>query len=1285
MTHLRYLSFIVRTLVTGVSLCMVYTASAQESFRIEQHFTWQSPVKEYVSDNMYKVMLRLEEGMANPQNGLLPEWYAQWPSADGSVTVTLVEADWQVMDQLDEVDLSRLTDQPQLTSGIAYIKKQPFSWVTVVPLRRNALTGLVEGMTRGVFDIQVAPTLRTRLQARGSQSFASQSLLAGGNWYKVYTTEDGIHRMDASFLQGLGINVSQIDPRNIRLFSYGGGMLPESNATPRPDDLAEIPVVVSGEGDGRFDAGDAVLFYGQSPNARVADTVTVNGQPTVIFRRQPHHYDTRTCYFLTVDKGAGKRVATAANTGTPTYSTDAFDYYAHYEQELVNVAESGREWYGEKFDFAQLQRSYDFSIPSPIAGEPLYVTYNLIGRSISGAPGFNIRLNGQQLASGVVSSVGINYFDTFARIFSGTTRVSTAPANAQVQVAFSPSSGDPQSAGWLNYLTLNTRSRLALTGDQLHFRDVRSVAPAAVTSFSIAGNVAEVWDVTDVHDIQRMPLQNARFTAPTDDLREFVAFSGNSYLTPQAGGTVPNQDLHGTLGQPDVVILTASAFLSAASRLADFHRTAHGYEVAVVDVEQVYNEFSGGTKDITAIRDMMRMLYERAAGPQELPQYLVLLGDGSYDYKNLQIDESRNHNFVPTYQSYESLERSVTFVSDDYFGFLDPSEGRDINFGNPRLDIGVGRIVAEDLEQANDVVSKIIHYHSAPSLGSWRNTITFIADDEDFNTHINDADLIARGVSENHPVYNVQKIYMDAFEQIATPNGARYPQVNEAINAAIFSGALIVNYTGHGGEAGWAHEKILGIEDMVNWTNRDKLPLFVTATCSFSRFDNPNLRSGGEVLQTTPNGGAIGLVTTVRLVYSNQNLILNKALFDTLLSPVNGQFQTLGDVLMHAKNSISGGANNRKFLLLGDPAMRLGYPQQEVVTTRFQSEPFVQNGDTLRALEKVTIEGVVTQRGGGILTDFNGVVYPTIFDKSEDIQTLVNDPRSRKREFTVQKNIVYKGKASVTGGAFSFTFIVPKDISYQYGPGKISYYAENGVFDANGFDTVVVGGSADTFAIDDQGPQVQLFMNDEQFVFGGTTDENPILLVKLADDSGINTAGSAIGHDITAVMNEEVTNKIVLNGFYEAALDDFTRGEVQYPLSSLPPGRHRIAVKAWDVHNNSGEGFTEFVVAESAELALSHVLNYPNPFTTNTSFWFEHNRPGQPLQVTIQIYTVTGRVVKTIRQEVISSGFRVDDISWDGLDEYGDPIGKGVYVYKMQVVAADGAKADVFEKLVVLR
>jgi len=467
--------------------------------------------------------------------------------------------------------------------------------------------------------------------------------------------------------------------------------------------------------------------------------------------------------------------------------------------------------------------------------------------------------------------------------------------------------------------------------------------------------------------------------------------------------------------------------------------------------------------------------------------------------------------------------------------------------------------------------------------------------------------------------------------------------------------------------------------------------LFMTATCEFSRFDDPERTAAGEFVFLNPNGGAIAMLTTVRLVTSGANKTLTSDFYTHVFSEVNNEMPRLGDVYRLSKNESNLGMNSRKFVLLGDPAMRLAYPKHTALTDSINHQVTAGTSDTLKALGKVTISGHIQHRNGSKFTNFNGTVYPTVYDKAVTITTQRNDLDSKVTTFQLQKNALFRGKASVVNGNFEFSFIVPKDIAYQPGQGRISYYAENGVTDVNGpYEDFIIGGTSSNIESDFSGPQIRLFLNDTNFVDGGLTDENPVLLAFVYDEHGINTTGNGIGHDIVAVLDGKTDNPIVLNDDYEADRDNYKSGSVSYPFSDLEEGPHELSFKVWDVYNNSAQVFTDFVVAKSAQLALSHVLNYPNPFTTYTEFWFEHNKPGEQLDVQIQVFTISGRLIKTINTDIITQGFRPDpgqwpDLQWDGKDDFGDNIGRGVYVYHLKVRSASGDYADQYEKLVILK
>ncbi len=634
---------------------------------------------------------------------------------------------------------------------------------------------------------------------------------------------------------------------------------------------------------------------------------------------------------------------------------------------------------------------------------------------------------------------------------------------------------------------------------------------------------------------------------------------------------IENQNLHGA-GPRDMIIITHPLFREQADRLAAFHEERDNLTVLVTEIGDVYNEFSSGAQDITAIRNFMKLLYDSAPAGEE-PRYLLLFGDASFDYKD-RIEN--NSNYVPTWEDEESLVIVYSIASDDYYGFLDGP-------GDNMLDIGIGRLPVQTVEQAIVAVDKIIHYATNTSLTmkDWRNYVCFVADDEDGNLHLRQAEEMAAFIDTNYGVYNIDKIYVDAFPQVSTPGGQRAPDVNKAINSRIDKGSLIMNYTGHGGEVGWGHERFLENSDINSWTNYDHMPIFITATCEFSRYDDPERVSAGEYAYLNPQGGAIAMFTTARATFGGSNFNLNTALFDYMFELNGEEYYRFGDLIRLAKNNGGVDGNDKKFILLGDPALHLAYPMHDVVTTRINNEEVSSTPDTLQALSKITVEGeVINPLGGG--DGFSGTLYSIVYDKPSKVTTLATDPTSYVNTFDFQNNVLYKGKAQVNDGKFSFTFIVPKDIAYQYGFGKISYYAANETEDAHGFYRNILVGGLDQLAEPDvNGPSVELFINDEYFAFGGITDENPDMLAFVSDASGINTVGTGIGHDIVAILDGNTDKPIILNDFYESDLNSYTSGTIRYPFHNLEEGLHTLSLKVWDVFNNSAEAYLEFTVVSS--------------------------------------------------------------------------------------------------------
>ena len=1254
---------------------------------------WEEPVSYRYGEEFYKVPVIQGQSL----DGYCPNFYFSK----------------QVGSSVGDIKLESIQTVPATTADNRYLKRfhinvpetltadfkvasesgTPFAVVNMMPyIRKN-------GQIHRIVSFEVVPRKGASTANKPlAKDFVSSSVLAPGNgdWYKVSIDRDGFYRIDKALLESLGVDVDNINPQHINIYGNGDGLLPISNAAPRTDDLAKNAIQIIGESDGSFDAGDYIIFYGWGPHRWFQDTDST-------YRNERHVYSDVAAYFININpSGTPLRVENVFNSPDPV--TDAVSSYSDfriYEQDYLNLVGGGSRWYGELFDEGPgLTRTFNFSIPNIEASSPAsFQVYLASSANTTGGTSQTYSINGSQLYSTALPG-GVDFGRSKAE-FDFVNPTSIMP----LQIAVVRNS--PDVLTYLDKITLNARRALSFFGTQMQFRDLNSVGVGNVAEYQVQNMPQNgfVWEITNRHIPWLVNGANTSgtytFSSNADSVRTYAVSNGSDFLTPNVLGAVTPQNLH-ALPQADYLIVTHANFTGQAERLANLHR-AQGLEVHVAVLGDIYNEFSAGVQDATAIRMLAKMFYDRSGvEPGPSLKYLCLFGDGTYDPKNR---VPNNNNFVPTFQFDEgdvSESHIAMMPADSYFGILDDNEAIS---GSDKIDVYVGRMLVSNNQMAKELVDKVEHYMNngsgiystattncsndeySSTFGDWRTTYTLIADDQENNYFLKfDVEPQYNYVSDTLPEMNCIKIYQDAYPQVATAGGERYPDVNEAITSRIERGSLVVNYVGHGGEVGLAEERVVTLPMIQDWRNIDVLPLMVSATCEFTKFDDPSRVSAGEWASLNPYGAAIALMTTTRSVYFGVNTNIGQEFIrhvfqrDAQLRP-----RTFGEIISRTLNGV-GGNNKRSFTLIGDPALRLALPNYSVVTDSINGQAAGAITDTIKALSQVTVKGHVKDFNGQQITGFNGVLYPTVYDKPRTQTTLGNDSDSQPLGFETQTNKVYSGKASVVNGAFEFTFIVPKDINYAIDYGKISYYAENGSTDAFGFDTSFLIGGLDPNGIsDNEGPTIELYINDENFVNGGITDETPILIADVFDQNGINTVGNGVGHDIVAVLDGETGDPIVLNDFYTADLDSYQSGQIRYNFASLEPGPHTLSLKVWDVNNNSSERSIEFVVQEQENIVLDHVLNYPNPFTTRTEFFFEHNQVCSHLDVQIQVLTVAGNLVKTINETVHTQGFRSEGIEWDGLDDFGDQLAKGVYVYRLKVRTPDGEIAEKIEKLVILR
>jgi hypothetical protein len=1117
---------------------------------------------------------------------------------------------------------------------------------------------------------------------KSGENYAAASVLSTGQWYRIAVQSDGIYRIDYTRLRQLGLS----NPSNPRIFCNNSGQLSYYNNDTAPDDLWEIPIYTSTGSDGIFNEGDYLLFFGKGTHRWIYDKKLKEYD----FLR--HNYSDTAYYFITTGLTPGKRISTLVEPSQPaTWSSSQSDALFIHELENENLLKSGREWFQQILNldiapgFTDLNTSkrlkYKIRVAARAGGTTSFKLYEgaSLKKSIQ-VPGINL----------------YNYTGIQAQIVADTGSFLPLSPAPLFQVKFSEN-GEPGAKGWVDYIQLKGRRSNSYSARLTQYSDYESVYPDAITDFTIKSQANDViiWDISDPSNPKQILYtklgENITFKTNTDSLKTFVAFTIANAVNPVIRtSAISNQDLHGS--EPvDMIILSHPLFKTYAEKLAEIHFENSGLVSQIVTPEQVYNEFSGGIPDIAALRNFIRMKYRKQSGTNRPLKYLLLFGDGSYENKSL---PPSNPNFIPTYQSQNSNVLVNSFTSDDFYGLLDDGEGE----ADGTEDIGIGRLPVSDTTQAGIIISKIRKYLDPANMGDWKNVICITADDEDGNAHMSDAEGLAAVIRDSVPEYNIEKIYLDAFKQTTSVNGQSYPDVNKAINDRINAGCLIFNYVGHGSENGLAHEGVVKPEDINLWKNGGKLPLFITATCEFSRFDDAELNvatreligktSAGEMVLLNKDGGAIALMTTTRVVYSAPNFFLNRNIFNYAFSlDEAGNTLRLGDIIRIAKNKSGNGPNKRNFSLLGDPALKLAYPWHgKVITDSVNNVPVTEKIDSMRALSVVTISGHIEDKNGLLMNSFNGVVSPLVFDKESKIRTLANDG-GQTLDFTMRNSIIFSGKTRAENGRFSFTFIVPRDINYSFGNGKISFYAFDNKYDMNGsFNKFIIGGFSNTAVMDTSGPVISLYLNDTLFRNGGITDNSPRLLAIIEDKGGINTSGTGIGHDITGFLDKDNNHSFVLNNYFTNDFDDYSRGTILYDLQELTQGSHSLTVKAWDNYNNSSEETIAFFVESGDKFILKNLINYPNPFFTETNITAEHNRPDTELEVIINIFNLNGSIIKVIKTRVPSTGYSLPPVIWDGNNDGGRRVGKGIYPYTVtiRVLESNGEIAKASGRMIIL-
>ena len=1113
-----------------------------------------------------------------------------------------------------------------------------------------------------------------------AQTNTYESVLSRNTWHRLAVTREGVYKLDYDVLQAIGIDMTTLNPLQIRLFGNPAGPLPEMNGMTRPNDLKEMAIFVTGDEDGAFDKNDLVLFYGQEPTRwKMVDTQNRT------YQRERNYYTDTTYYYLCVDSGTnGLRV-----TEKPTLPVDQanaviadFPDFVCHEAEEFSPYYVSRNWLGERISFENPSLNLSFVFPNLVKTKPLTLKTQVLGRVSERYLYYSVRVNDNLVAD----NVAIKFFgsNSYGRLATIERQIMLDSDTANFELSLQP---NPLASMYLDYVELYGWRQLKRVGSMFLFRLLPSQFGNASTAVWIqdVNSGHWLWEVSSPlrPSKQNGVLSGGNLVFATNEKMEkrYVMFRPSEAFNIDSWTKVPNQNLH-AISEADMLILTVPLFFEQAQALADYHAERDGMRSVVVDVNEVYNEFSTGVHDPTGIRDFVRMVYQRSSGRLK---YLTLFGKASMDYRNI---TGNGFDYVPCYESLDNPAFELTFGTDDYFGLMDEDEGEN---AKGRVDIGVGRLPVVSVAEAETMMRKIRHYDDlANTYGEWKLDYLLLSDSEK-SSYVNDNEAVGNILDTMCPPLNPTKVYCGAYPKVYTASGFAIPSANADLMSAIRKGVSVMSYTGHGGVRGLSEAKVFTNADIASLDNYDKMPFVYTATCEFTKYDEPGLVSAGELLMLNPVGGSVALFSACRPTYSHHNTRQTKALMKYLTQrDESGLPMRFGDIVRKAKSdSFNYETSNPKenlnirYLLLGDPALRLALPKENIVVLKFNGRPVGSAEDIqLHAMSMVSLEGEVRGGNGIVDSGFNGTLWVRLYDQKTKIRVKFSDDTAKN--FYYHKDMLYQGRVNVANGKFTVSFQVPQDIAVGYGKPRFAFYAYDSIrcIDAMGrYDELVLGGVDPLAIADNEGPQIKFYWNTPAFENGTSVERRGVLYADLYDAQGIYHYDYSLGRDIILSCNHSEYDRMILNDSFEPTMNDFRRGRITVPIDDLVPGNYEFGLKVWDTQNNASMASLWFVVDD--DLFLSHVYNYPNPFDQETCFTMTHVGKDGSFDINIEIFDIMGRTVGCINKRVNSTNGVIEPIRWDSRDTNGIHLKSGVYLYRFTMTDETGYFRTVSQRMLI--
>ena len=1118
------------------------------------------------------------------------------------------------------------------------------------------------------------------LSVKAGERYTDNSVLSKGNWVKIQIEQDGIYKLTYSELKKMGFD----DPSKVSVYGYGGWPLEEDFTKPYVDDLPAVPVL-------RKD--DYILFYGRGTTKWEAQIRNEN------FTHTNNPYSVYGYYFLT--DGAEVKVPEQIKYDkTTSERIETFDDYLLHEKELVSINLSGRRLF-EKLS-QSTQTFNDFGNPETLGiveGE-IYVDCKFVPLTTTSEAQGEITLSfaGNKLYNGNTSLQSGTY--TKGKDMELAQKYEyKAGDHLSVKLEYKKSQ-QPSTDGYVDYIRLNVKRQLKTYNEPYtFFRSFKSRNHISRFVIEGANSACMVMDITDPANCKIIETEltgsTMSFTIPeSNSLREFVLIRTDrtDFPVPVSKGAVECRNLHGWSNK-DMIIISPSTLRKEAERLKEAHETQDGLRVEVVTPEEIYNEFSSGTPDATAYRRFMKMLYDKAASKEDRPKYLLLFGDGAYDNRFVteswsKMSDKERENFLLTFQSENSLDEK-SYVTDDYFGFLDDASNEKSVESCP-VDIGIGRFPIRSVSDARKMVNKVIRYMNNEELGIWKSETCFVADDggnadKDKNMHMEQADAAAKTVERQASDILAGRLFFDNYVKDFSSSNP-YEAVTSQMNKKLREGLSLINYTGHGNTTSWSDEKVL-TQQIIDKFSYSKLPLWITATCDFCRFD-ALATSAGESIFLNEKSGGIALYTTVRVAYADTNEIINRHFLESLFTQdANGQYPVLGDVVKETKRKHTG-PRNLNFTFIGDPAIKLNLPTYKIRISTINGKDVALDTPNFRAYDEVVVEGEILSQDNLSVDNFNGKLDVKVMDSKISITTRNNFRNESAFKYEDYKNLVYKGSTQVQNGKFSFSFYVPGNISYSGKTGKMILYASDSEqkIEAKGnFTNYKVQGTSDDPLDDHEGPEiVKLYLNDSTFVSGDKVNTTPFFYARLWDQTGVDITEGGVGHDVMLMIDNKPFTSYNLNSYYDNIFGLKGEGEVRFGIPQLSAGMHEAVFKVWDVMGNPTTYTFRFEVDESLKPFITNIVATPTPAKGNVEFHLTHNRPESQMKVGIMVYDIAGRLHWKHEETGSSELFKDYVIDWDLRNNSGSHVRPGVYIYRAAISTNNSKEATEAKKMIIL-